>query len=120
MLAERQKLIKIANRSDNGWGVVAEYTVDELADDSGNEKHLEKMKNAAERKAGLEKQKRVQAATKQPSRAPHFPNVLVWATLTHQFQLLQQPGPIVLVWLGDALVPLERSTRVSHAGRWGT
>ena len=33
LLAERQKLIKIADRSANGWGVVTEYTADELADD---------------------------------------------------------------------------------------
>ena len=35
-------LIKIADRSDNGWGVVAEYTADELAEDSDDEKRLEK------------------------------------------------------------------------------
>ena len=29
LLADRQKLIKIADRSDNGRGVVAEYTADE-------------------------------------------------------------------------------------------
>ena len=29
-------------RSDNGWGVVAEYTADELAEDSDDEKRLEK------------------------------------------------------------------------------
>ena len=42
LLADRQKLIKIADRSDNGWGVVAEYTADELAEDSDDEKRLEK------------------------------------------------------------------------------
>ena len=41
-LPDRQKLKKIADRSDNGWGVVAEYTADELAEDSDDEKHLEK------------------------------------------------------------------------------
>ena len=30
-LPDRQKLIKIADRSDNRWGIVAEYTADELA-----------------------------------------------------------------------------------------
>ena len=52
LLAERQKLIKIADRSANGWGVVAEYTADELADDSEDEKRLEKAEKAAERKVG--------------------------------------------------------------------
>ena len=45
LLAGRQKLIKIANRSANGWGVVAEYTADEVED----EKRLEKAEKAAER-----------------------------------------------------------------------
>ena len=51
LLAERQKLIKIADRSDLGWAVVSEYT----ADDSDDEKRLEKAEKAAERKAGRRK-----------------------------------------------------------------
>ena len=51
ILAERQKLIRIADRSEHGWGVVAEHTADELADDSSDEKRLEKAKRAAEHKA---------------------------------------------------------------------
>ena len=55
LLAERQKLIKIADRSDHGWGVVAEYTADELADDSDDEKRILKAERAAERKAAKRK-----------------------------------------------------------------
>ena len=55
LLADRQKLIKIADRSDLGWAVVSEYTADELADDSDDEKRLEKAEKAAERKAGRRK-----------------------------------------------------------------
>ena len=51
LIAERQKLIKLADRSEFGWGVVAEYTADELADDSDDEKKIEKAEKAAERKA---------------------------------------------------------------------
>ena len=51
LLVERQKLIKIADRSEFGWGVVTEYTADELADNSDDEKRLEKAEKAAERKA---------------------------------------------------------------------
>ena len=58
LLAERQKLIRIVDRSALGWGVVAEYTVDELADDSGYEKRLEKAERAAEHKASKRKRKR--------------------------------------------------------------
>ena len=70
LLAERQKLIKIADRSENGWGVVAEYTADELADDSDDEKRIEKAEKAAERKAGLRKRKRAQ---QQQPKFPRFP-----------------------------------------------
>ena len=58
LLAEHQKLIRmIADRSEYGWGVVAEYTADELADDSDDEKCLEKAEKAAERKAVKRKKK---------------------------------------------------------------
>ena len=50
LLVEKQKVIKIADRSANGWRVVAEYTADELADDSDDEKRLEKAEKAAVRK----------------------------------------------------------------------
>ena len=64
LLAERQKLIKIADRSEYGWGVVAEYTADELADDSDDEKRLEKAEKAAERKAAKRKRKRAESSVK--------------------------------------------------------
>ena len=64
LLSERQKLIKIADRSTNGWSVVAEYTADELADDSDDEKRLEKAEKAAERKAGQKRRRRQQPVQK--------------------------------------------------------
>ena len=64
LLAERQKLIKIADRSEYGWGVVAEYTADELADGSDDEKRLEKAEKAAERKALKRKRKRTEPPPK--------------------------------------------------------
>ena len=51
LLSERQKLIKLVDRSEHGWGVVAEYTADELAEDSDDEKRIFKAEKAAERKA---------------------------------------------------------------------
>ncbi|CAB4037684.1 Hypothetical predicted protein [Paramuricea clavata] len=38
LIHKRQKLIKLANKSDAGWLVVEEYESDELADDSEDDK----------------------------------------------------------------------------------
>ena len=57
IIAERQKLIKIADRSELGWAVVSKYTADELADDSDDEKRMLKAEKAAERKAVARKRK---------------------------------------------------------------
>ena len=40
LLKSRQKLMKIADRSECGWATVEEYVEDELADDSDDEKRL--------------------------------------------------------------------------------
>ena len=77
MIAERQKLIKLADRSEFGWGLVAEYTADELAYNSDDEKKIEKAEKAAERKAA----KRKKAAQKVPTmkramQAPQSPVLL--------------------------------------------
>jgi hypothetical protein len=62
LLAERQKLIKIADRSEHGWGVVAEYTTDKLAEDSDDEKRIEKAEKAAELKATKRRKKQAEKA----------------------------------------------------------
>ena len=49
MISERQKLIKIADRSEYGWGVVAEHQEDELASGSDDQRKLEKAERAAEK-----------------------------------------------------------------------
>lgn len=50
-IQERQKLIRIADRSDYSWDVVQEYISDELAADSDDEKKLLKAEKAAEQKS---------------------------------------------------------------------
>ena len=74
---QRQKLIKVADRSTQGWATVKEYITDELADDSGDEKRLKKAeKSAAAKKAELKKSKAKPTRPSQyshgaPSRAPY-------------------------------------------------
>ena len=58
LLEERQKLIKIADRSEFGWGVVSEYQSDELAKDSDDEKRLNRAEKAAEKKAAARMKKK--------------------------------------------------------------
>ena len=50
LISCRQKLIKFADRSKAGWAVVDEYVDDDIADDSEDEKHMERAEGMAERK----------------------------------------------------------------------
>ena len=117
LLTERQKLIKIADRSANGWGVVTEYTADELADDSDDEKRLEKAEKAAERKAVLRKRKRPQpTAAKHPPLPPRLqPQYGVG------YHSPQQLGPSTSVGIRSPPPPLLQRAMgpVPLAGRWG-
>ena len=47
LLAKRQKLIKVADREENGWEVVRCYQADDLASDSDDEKRLAKSRRQA-------------------------------------------------------------------------
>ena len=58
LLRNRQKLIKLADSSEAGWRVVAEYTANPLADDSEDEKRIYKAQSRAESKIKKEKVKR--------------------------------------------------------------
>ena len=49
-IRKRHKLIKIADKSKDGWQVVGEYESDELASGSEDEKRLKKAREAASRK----------------------------------------------------------------------
>ena len=51
LIAARQKRIKIADRSEFGWGTVDEYEEEELASNNEDEKRLEKADKAASAKA---------------------------------------------------------------------
>jgi len=49
-IRKRQKLIKITDKSRDGWQVVVEYESDELASGSEDEKRLKKAREVASRK----------------------------------------------------------------------
>lgn len=50
LITARQKLIRLADRSEYDWALVSEYEADDLASDSKDEKRMKKAKKSAERK----------------------------------------------------------------------
>lgn len=62
LVEERQKIIRLADRSEYAWDFVQEYQSDELAADSDDEKKISKAEKAAEHK--LQKKKKVGAVGK--------------------------------------------------------
>ncbi|VDI13137.1 Hypothetical predicted protein [Mytilus galloprovincialis] len=58
LIRDRQKLIKLADSSEAGWRVVAEYTANPLAENSEDEKRMYKAQTRAEAKIKKEKLKR--------------------------------------------------------------
>ena len=50
IIKKRQKLIKIADKSKDGWLVVEEYESDDLASDTDDEKRLKKARSVAEKR----------------------------------------------------------------------
>ncbi|XP_076105887.1 uncharacterized protein LOC143074222 [Mytilus galloprovincialis] len=68
LIRDRQKLIKLADSSEAGWRVVAEYTAYPLAENSEDEKRMYKAQTRAEAKIKKEKLKRKPASS---STAPY-------------------------------------------------
>ena len=56
LIAHRQKLLKLDDHSEYGWSLVELYE-DALADDSEDEKRIDKAERAAERKAQAKRRK---------------------------------------------------------------
>ena len=50
LIKKRQKLIKLADRSKDGWQVAQEYESDDLASNSEDEKRIRKAESAVEKK----------------------------------------------------------------------
>jgi len=69
-LAERQKHIRLADQSENGWDAVAEYIGHSFADDEADDSRMEK----SDRSAGIKKRRKAAAArkSKRPYGQPQF------------------------------------------------
>ena len=63
LVKERQKLIKLADTSELGWKVVQEYVANPIADDSEDEKRMNRAQARAERKSKAEKSKKTKNRT---------------------------------------------------------
>ena len=50
IIKKRQKLIKLADRTKDGWQVAQEYESDDLASDSADEKRIRKARSTVEKK----------------------------------------------------------------------
>ena len=105
LIAERQKLIKIADRSEYGWGVVTEYTTDELAEGSDDEKRLERAEKAAEQKAAKRRKKRAGSTSGRPRGQPRpsAPVTMAAPTASLQCQATTTRRP------GAATAPMQRA-----------
>lgn len=98
LLASRQKLIKIADRSELGWKVVSEYEADELASDSEDEKKLEKAERSAERKAAKKRKTVPRTANRAFSKPQQSPagsySSVSWPRATGYQGIQQNPGRV--------------------------
>ena len=55
-LAQRRKLVHLADREEKGWKFVREYVRDNLAEDSDDEKQIEKARRAVQEKFSTRRQ----------------------------------------------------------------
>ena len=84
LIAQRQKLIRIADRSEHGWATVEEYVDDELADHSEDEKRLLKadVRAAKRLKTSKEKaKKQLVARSRLPFQAQYRPQIQTGAPM---------------------------------------
>ena len=105
LIAERQKLLKIADRSEYGLGVVAEYTTDEVAEGSDDEKRLERAEKAAEQKTAKRRKKRAGSTSGRPCGQPRpsVPVAMAAPTVSLQCQATTTRRP------GTATAPVQQA-----------
>ena len=57
LLSERQKLIKLADRSECGWATVSAYVTDDLADTPEDERRISKTEKSAKKALDFKREK---------------------------------------------------------------
>ncbi len=112
LLQRQQKVIKIADRSELGWSVDSEYEADKLANDSDDEKRLEKAEKAAERKLVRRRKARTDAK-KHDSRSFGRRNLPVPPPA------VQQPGRQQPLTIGRLPTPAHRVGPCFQCGEFG-
>jgi len=109
LLKLRQKAIRLADRSEFGWSLVAEYDADELADDSNDERKIEK---AAEQKASMAKKKRSRSVQQSASLGREVP-------FNHYHQSRREPEVVPVLphhFLGAKCAKFQVQVPVSIVG----
>ena len=97
LLNKRQKLIKIADRSDHGWTTVEEYMEDKLAEDSDDEKCLIRLEARAGRKAKAAQAAKLKKRRSMASRKPQSSSMPASIASLNSQQLAQPqawPQPV--------------------------
>ena len=94
LVGHRQKLIRLADRSENGWKVVKEYESDSLADNEDDEKRIAKAEKAAASAAAAKSKKRAppKPFVQVPARVPQNQFRGNWPTRGRTFPQYP-PGP---------------------------
>ena len=94
LINNRQKLIKVADRSEHGWATVEEYVTDELAENSDDEKRLFK----AETRRG----RKLRASSKSKVKKP-AERILPFGLSTACYMFTKLLQPLVRRWRSSGL-----------------
>ena len=94
LINNRQKLIKVADRSEHGWVTVEEYVTDELAENSDDEKRLFK----AETRRG----RKLKASSKSKVKKP-AERILPFGLSTACYMFTKLLQPLVRRWRSSGL-----------------
>ncbi|CAC5419412.1 unnamed protein product [Mytilus coruscus] len=90
ILNHRQKLIKLADQSENGWRTVTEYETHSLADDSGDEKRIIRAENKASRKMKSDKKFKTRTTPYSAPQSTRFSSVNQQSTVN--ISVVNRPG----------------------------